>query len=418
MFQFHTNRISLDPRAQVQIVGITFAQSQMSLALVVDLINLTDKPIVEVKLDAMFINAKGKFIFDRAVFSHTYSNLSIGPQEICFLEPWDLDERHQTARSAMVRVAEVHFEDGSRTYYQLKKENVYTLPILPLEKVERLQSLFGKDLITYASKLKEAWRCVCGTINPFGEETCLHCERNRDFVLSTLTERRINEKLYSLFQKDQEEDLDMDILAHQSSHEVENIEDLVAKRQAKEAQDPPRQMPLGRKIFYIVSTILALFFLFQTGTFLYRKLDTQNTLKRADSYIASGQYQEALSLYKDLAPKINNVDIALKIEDTQNLIKSEENYKKGVQLTIKNDSFAALYAFTRVLPDDSQNYAKAQAMISSLKQDILVEIEEEIALAQYNEALKKIDDLIYLLPEEPQLESLRQEILSYMGMGQ
>lgn len=415
MLQFHSNRVSMDPTSQVQVVRVTFGQTEETLALVIDLLNISDKTITGIKFDVIFLNARGKYIFDKAIFSHSYQDLSIEPGSLFYLEPWQLDERHQTARSALVRISEVHFEDGTRKYFNIKKENTYTLPIIPKEKLQRLQSIFGQDLITYGSKIKNAWRCICGTTNPQLQDTCRLCERNKDFVLSTLTERQINQKLYSMIQKDQNEDLDPEILIHQSSHQVEDIKKLESTRRGTEEELQMAPTPLKRKIFLVLASILALVFLYQTGSFIYKKVDTQNTLKRAETYILAGRYEEALSLYKDLAPYTNNLDMTLKIEDTQNLIKSAENYNRGVELTIGNNSLGALYAFSRVLPDDAQNYAKSQAMISSLKQDIINNIRTDISNGKLNEALTKADDLLYLLPEDSEIADLREEILGYMG---
>lgn len=416
LFQFNSNRVSMDPYSDVQITDLTFAQKDLVFALVVDVLNMSSKIITEIKIEVVFINALGKFIFDKTVFSHTFTDLNIPSNEIFYLEPWELDERHQTARSALVRIAELHFSDGSRKYFNVKRENVYTLPILPKEKSEKIQALFGNDVITYGNKIKDAWRCVCGAINPFEYTECRHCQRNRDFILATLTERIINEKLFSIIQKDQEEDLNPDYLSHQSSQHVEDIKEIQAKRKGGKSEDEQTtSMSLKRRIFLVLASLLALVFLINTGIFLYKKMDTRNTLKTAETYIHTGKYKEALELYKSLSPEIDDVDVVLKIEDTKNLIKSEDDYSKGVELTIENNTLGALFCFTKVLPEDRQNYLKSQAMITSLKQDYIRGIENQMAEGQWEEALKKIEDLISILPEEQGLKDIRIEILEQMG---
>ena len=58
----------------------------------------TNKIVTFLKLDVLFINAFGKYIFDETVFQHSYEGLALKPKSLSYLPHWILDERHHTAR--------------------------------------------------------------------------------------------------------------------------------------------------------------------------------------------------------------------------------------------------------------------------------------------------------------------------------
>ena len=125
-----STKVRVSKANDVQIADAYLAQNETGFALVIDIINNTYQSIRYLKLDVLFINAFGKFIFDETVFQHGFENLNLKPKSLSFLPYWMLDERHHTARGVRIRISEVHFDDGTRKYYDRTKEYYQTVPII------------------------------------------------------------------------------------------------------------------------------------------------------------------------------------------------------------------------------------------------------------------------------------------------
>lgn len=368
--------------------------------------------VKDIKIQAIFMNASGKFLFDKAVFSYHLTDLSIPPNEIYYLEPWQLDERHQTARSALIKISQISFEDGSREYWTEKGSITYTLPIIPLDRIEKLQSFFGYDLLSYGSKEKNSWRCICGVINPSRYKKCRNCQRSKSFVLNTLTEKRIEEKLQSsVFQNY----IDLDNTLQEEKYLLQKVEDIEDTRRGAKAINPPKKKKsLRKKIFLAFSSFFLLLFFIYFVQFLCQNLNQRTSLKQAEDYIQTNQYEKALEIYKDFPPTTRNIDITLKIEDTKNLIKSDKMYSSGIENTIKGKPYDALYDFSQVIPEDKENYVRAKAMIVSIKQDEIIKIKKHFSEGDLSQAFMEVENLIEILPNDEEIKTLESDIVNEM----
>ncbi|MCD1147659.1 hypothetical protein LQU94_05985 [Peptoniphilus sp. KCTC 25270] len=413
---YKSTRVSMDPESKGQIVNATLVEleNDLGLALTIDFLNLYNQNINAIKFDVYFINSFGKFIFDKTAFSHRYIDLSIPPNTLYYLEPWELDERHHTARSLLIRVAEIHFEDGTRKYFSERKENIYVLPIVSNKKRALLRNTFGSDVITYGGKRKDAWRCVCGALNPKDLPTCQYCARNKDFVLTTLTESKINETLKPLYKKSEEE-LDPSLFHHQVSRRGQALSEHERHRRNEEENTELRpEINRKKMIFYVVGLILLFLALFQIGRFIYNQFSNEKQLQQAQLYIDQGEYERALEIYENLPTNIENIDLTLKIQDTKTLIQSVDNYSQGIALAIAGKDMPAIRSFSRVLSDDHENYYNAQVMISTLREEFLKKIKTQIEEGEYYRALGQIEEFIDIYPDDEEALTLREEILNAM----
>ncbi|WP_077075709.1 tetratricopeptide repeat protein [Aedoeadaptatus urinae] len=391
-------KVRMNPANEVQVVDAYLAQADTDFALVIDAINNTNKIVTFLKLDVLFINAFGKFIFDETVFQHSYEGLALKPKSLSYLPHWILDERHHTARGVRIRIAEVHFDDGTRNYYDRTKETLFTVPIIPKEKKDELKKLFGPDFYTYGDRTAGMWRCICGFTNADEDAVCRHCSRSKAFVLSAVTERQVNKKLFQLY-VNKDRDFADRATAYEETMPIRPLDEIDLER-GMGSEASPSKRKSGLLFLLVAAAVIALtVFAFH----VYDGISTKRNYEKAQSYIAMGDYDEAEAIYDDLPPTVGNVDMALKIQELDTLKNSDANYNKALELSRSGDTLAAYAAYKKVVEEDRHNYANARAMMESIQTETIMEANRALAKGNKKDAEKIFDALLALDPKNLRL---------------
>lgn len=402
-----STKIRLSAGDDVQISDAYLAKNDTGFALVIDIINNTYQSIVFLKLDVMFSNAFGKFIFDETVFQHEFKALDLRPKSLSYLPYWMLDERHQTARGVRIRIAEVHFENGTRKYYDRTKEHIQTVPILSKKEKDQLKKLYGPDFYTYAGRYNGMWRCICGFTNKDDEEICRYCKRSKDFVLSAVTERQVNKKLFELY-TDVEDDEDFLPFSNMTMP-IRPLDEIELERNAP--QDVPKSSKKQRLAIFILAAV-GLIAMTSFALTLYANKRVRDNYQRAEDYIAMGNYEAASQIYDSLPPTVDNIDMALKIEELESLKESDRHYKKGLELNRAGDLLGAYANYTKVIESDNQNYLNAQAMMRSIEDDHFRHAADLLRENKKDEARALIEALIRLNPINDALVQKRDRLFT------
>lgn len=400
-------KVRMNPANEVQVVDAYLAQADTDFALVIDAINNTNKIVTFLKLDVLFINAFGKFIFDETVFQHSYEGLALKPKSLSYLPHWILDERHHTARGVRIRIAEVHFDDGTRNYYDRTKETLFTVPIIPKEKKDELKKLFGPDFYTYGDRTAGMWRCICGFTNADEDAVCRHCSRSKAFVLSAVTERQVNKKLFQLY-VNKDRDFADRATAYEETMPIRPLDEIDLER-GMGSEASPSKRKSGLLFLLVAAAVIALtVFAFH----VYDGISTKRNYEKAQSYIAMGDYDEAEAIYDDLPPTVGNVDMALKIQELDTLKNSDANYKKALELSRSGDTLAAYAAYKKVVKEDRHNYANARAMMESIQTETIMEANRAMAKGNKKDAEKIFDALLALDPKNLRLSEAKANALT------
>ena len=400
-------KVRMNPANEVQVVDAYLAQADTDFALVIDAINNTNKIVTFLKLDVLFINAFGKFIFDETVFQHSYEGLALKPKSLSYLPHWILDERHHTARGVRIRIAEVHFDDGTRNYYDHTKETLFTVPIIPKEKKDELKKLFGPDFYTSGDRTSGMWRCICGFTNADEDAVCRHCSRSKAFVLSAVTERQVNKKLFQLY-VNKDRDFADRATAYEETMPIRPLDEIDLER-GMGSEASPSKRKSGLLFLLVAAAVIALtVFAFH----VYDGISTKRNYEKAQSYIAMGDYDEAEAIYDDLPPTVGNVDMALKIQELDTLKNSDANYNKALELSRSGDTLAAYAAYKKVVEEDRHNYANARAMMESIQTETIMEANRALAKGNKKDAEKIFDALLALDPKNLRLLEAKADALT------
>ncbi len=400
-------KVRINPANEVQVVDAYLAQADTDFALVIDAINNTNKIVTFLKLDVLFINAFGKYIFDETVFQHSYEGLALKPKSLSYLPHWILDERHHTARGVRIRIAEVHFDDGTRNYYDRTKETLFTVPIVPKEKKDELKKLFGPDFYTYGDRTAGMWRCICGFTNADEDVICRHCSRSKAFVLSAVTERQVNKKLFQLY-VNKDRDFADRATAYEETMPIRPLDEIDLERGIGSEPAPSKKKSALLFLLVAAAVIALTAFAFH----VYDGISTKRNYEKAQSYIAMGDYDEAEAIYDDLPPTVDNVDMALKIQELDTLKDSDANYKKALELSRSGDTLAAYAAYKKVVEEDRHNYANARAMMESIQTETIMEANRALAKGNKKDAEKIFDALLALDPKNLRLLEAKANALT------
>lgn len=394
-----STKVRVSKANDVQIADAYLAQNETGFALVIDIINNTYQSIRYLKLDVLFINAFGKFIFDETVFQHGFENLNLKPKSLSFLPYWMLDERHHTARGVRIRISEVHFDDGTRKYYDRTKEYYQTVPIITKEKKDELKKLFGPDFYTYGGRYPELWRCICGFVNSHDDENCRYCKRSRDFVLSAVTERQVNKKLFQLYIDRDREKAEQATITEQTMP-IRPLDEIDLER-----SEEKKEHTLSKKkrilLFAIIS--VSIIVLSTVAFKAYDGVTVRRHYEEAQNYIAAGDYDSASAIYDTLPPIVENKDMALKIEELDGLKASANHYRQGLELHRAGNLLGAYAHYRKVVEGDRQNYLNAAAMMGSIENATLRQGATLIAEGKRDEAKTLLETLCELNPENKEL---------------
>ena len=400
-------KVRINPANEVQVVDAYLAQADTDFALVIDAINNTNKIVTFLKLDVLFINAFGKYIFDETVFQHSYEGLALKPKSLSYLPHWILDERHHTARGVRIRIAEVHFDDGTRNYYDRTKETLFTVPIVPKEKKDELKKLFGPDFYTYGDRTAGMWRCICGFTNADEDVICRHCSRSKAFVLSAVTERQVNKKLFQLYVNKDRNFADR-ATAYEETMPIRPLDEIDLERGIGSEPTPSKKKSALLFLLVAAAVIALTVFAFH----VYDGISTKRNYEKAQSYIAMGDYDKAEAIYDDLPPTVDNVDMALKIQELDTLKDSDANYNKALELSRSGDTLAAYAAYKKVVEEDRHNYANARAMMESIQTETIMEANRALAKGNKKDAEKIFDALLALDPKNLRLLEAKANALT------
>lgn len=125
-----------------------------------------------------------------------------------------------------------------------------------------------------------------------------------------------------------------------------------------------------------------------------------------------GDYDEAEAIYDDLPPTVDNVDMALKIQELDTLKDSDANYKKALELSRSGDTLAAYAAYKKVVEEDRHNYANARAMMESIQTETIMEANRAMAKGNKKDAEKIFDALLALDPKNLRLLEAKANALT------
>ena len=97
----------------------------------------------------------------------------------------------------------VSFSDG--TDWEPKDGDLVDVgEFVPLagEELDKLKSIAGEDASIFPEMQDNFWRCVCGRINELDQELCRRCMRERNYVLTELNRKSLNQDPQSVRQRE------------------------------------------------------------------------------------------------------------------------------------------------------------------------------------------------------------------------
>lgn len=414
-FQTLPTIVKLNPLDNLQIIR---ADITRDLKLAIDLLNISDKIIKDVKFSVVYKDAYDNYLFNGSEFIYYSKDLNIQPHTVYYVEPFDIDERFKDARSIVIYIQSLTFDDGRLKEYSNKDAKEFTLPVITFKKLEKIKSILGPEIFTYGENLIDGWRCVCGATNEKDAQECRNCGRNKNFVLNNLTEPLINIKLLNNISNSGEiNNVNQEILASNLTQtqltkiapEAEELED---KRINSQEIIPVNHRKTGKTIMKSIISILTIIIIAVICFFAFkfiRQININHRIESAKSYIVAGNYGKALEIYESINNK--NTDLLSEIEKTRKLLNSKESYEEGNKLMSEGEYLKAVKAFKAVIPEDAINFSTSQDKISELEDIILNKANEEFIVGNKQGALDMINEFLKIVPESANATTLKDTIL-------
>jgi len=171
--------------------------------------NLSDKIITAIDLRLLCFDSFGKPVGgeDNNEVEVSFQDKVIASRSFYDSENVPLPQ-HPTTRTVEIIVNKV-MHSGGTTW----EKGDYELLDLRTEKVKgddlyRLKEVAGKDAVCYArEKEKDFWQCVCGRANFPDAETCIRCEREKQFLINDCSSKtRVAAENERILKKAEEEE--------------------------------------------------------------------------------------------------------------------------------------------------------------------------------------------------------------------
>lgn len=397
--------VYLHPKEDLQVVGATLSDPEQDFSLAIDVLNLSEDTVESVEFDVVFFDAFEKALYNAEEFSFQ-GNRPIPGKSLYYFPPFPLDERFLAARRVSVRVKGLTYADGREVHYEPLEEVGYPLPLLTLEREELLRKTFGEDVITYGENMISAWRCVCGATNDRLSTTCRHCERNKGYVLSHLTEPIMSARLL----QDEHSSISLDFTRTQMTKVPETTE--ILEKRSRRGQEEKVMISWKRLCLFF---ILGLFLLsiIGLGVFFISGLQSNHlSLEQVRQLLKTGHYEEAKQTLEEIHGATEDKEYQSLLKSTEALIASSENYDFGVAQREQGNLLSALRHFQKVLPEDGRHYRDAQDAIAHLEQDILGQAREKIRSADPSGAEELLRQYMAIVPESAEATTLFESLHS------
>ena len=404
--------VYLDPKDDLQIIR---AELTNDLGIAVDLLNLGKQAVTGVNFSVVFYDENYNPLFNGNSVIYEIKNLNIQAGQIFYLKSIKIDEKYKSARFISIKITEIYLEDSKNVVYSNKYK--FLLPIISESKRKKLKETFGEQFIAYGENTPNGWRCVCGAFNAKDQYECKKCSRNKDFVLSNLTEPLLNLKLLNLMnesgtinKKDKKalnqltQTQMVKIAPDTKTLEKSRINDLTNE----EARERSKTFKVS---LYAILGLLAITLIIFSFNFLNDYSDKKK-FENAQVYIENGQYEKALKNLTDL--KYNDkYEITPLIDKTNKLIQSELDYKNGLEMFSNYEYIEAIKYFKKVIPEDKSNYQKSQSQITEIESLILNQAQNHIDYKNYNSAIYLLDEYLSVVDESAKAQTLRDSLLKY-----
>lgn len=81
---------------------------------------------------------------------------------------------------------------------------------------------------------------------------------------------------------------------------------------------------------------------------------TENKIEDTRGLALSGEYKEALDLYKEATKKKTSPEISNEMEKLKKLVQSDDFYQKGIKLYQEENYIDSAYNFKKVIQEDEK----------------------------------------------------------------
>lgn len=382
------SKVSLNPNDEVQVTRAELIISN-PLSLIVDLLNTSDKKVVEVVILCKFRDKKGDYLFGGNPMEFNPGRIELMGKSMTFLNPFSLDFRFQDAREVEIRIKKYIFEDGKSKNLEKEKQSLYALPLIPTEVHEDLMKFFKGEIYTYGDNFVDSWRCVCGCVNDKDNEECCFCNRNKYLVLSTLTEQMIRYKIASATENPQE--FKTQTITLNTTLNAPKVEEVTKIRK------PEKKKNFRTRNALIIILVLALII---GAVILVRKpiddLYINSRLKISDHYMARGEYMEA---EKTLLPFDKNPKVKEALAEIKELINSKKALEEGEKSEEKGDYLKAAKYYSLVLEKDKENYEKAREKLFKIQNLVLKDAKESYESGDPKKSARILKEFLTYMPE-------------------
>lgn len=242
--------------------------------LLLKLLNISDKIITSVDLEVTIFDESGNKIVSIPV---ELTDLNAQPKEFFAQnKAIALDELYDE-KQISVLVQKVVFENDD-VPYEFSEENLidYDNTEASLNDAMNIRELFP-DAVCFAEEKENYWRCPCGRPNATDADTCVRCGSEKEDVLKKFASKS---------------SLNIAIKEKEESDKIK------AEEEAKALALKKKKLKKNIIIACIsVAVIVALIF---TVPLIYGAINKSLKNKKAENYIAEGNYLEAYKIYCEI----------------------------------------------------------------------------------------------------------------------
>lgn len=411
-FRTLPTKFSFNTSEKIQIANAELTSGDFALA--IDVLNAQDSFVTNIEFAVMFKSIEKSYLFNGREFYFSQA-VNIEPYTRYFLDPFLLDERFYKARAIDIYISK-YTCDGKTITCSEKKYDM-SLPVIPEKKRAQIKETLGEGIKTYGENQIDFWRCACGYINEKDSSECDFCGRNKSFVLNNLTEPLINSKILNVLENTKStsdinlKTLETHLTQTNLSKIAPNTESLKVDRTNEVTTKKPKKFSAKIVFFSIVLIIiLSIISLFIINFAVITR--NVNKIEDARGLALSGEYKEALDLYKEATKKKTSPEISNEMEKLKKLVQSDDFYQKGIKLYQEENYIDSAYNFKKVIQEDEKNYKAAQDKLLSIDNIILNKVKDTYKENKVNEAMLLLNSYLGVVPESAKATSLKKEIES------
>ncbi|PID21093.1 hypothetical protein CSV61_11450 [Sporosarcina sp. P3] len=148
------------------------------------------------------------------------------------------------------------------------------------------------------------------------------------------------------------------------------------------------------------------------GVFLFMTIKDNRMVKKADSLVAIGKFDNGIAIYDHLLTANYSDRVMEKRERALELKEANEQYELGMESLDTNDRYKAIKHFSKIPDNGDELFQKATKELENIEEASTLEIEELMENRDFEAAYEMVNNYLRVAPASSNMKDLKDTLIA------